>query len=434
MNDALLVGYARVDITPTEPVPLGGLGNADKRISTSVHDRLYTTCIAFTDADGETALLYTSDLIRAIRPLSERARAAIREVFDIAPEKIMFSGSHTHSGPEIYIDEKIPYMVTYKQMFVNQAVEAARIAMADRKPASLFIGRTADTDRMNFVRHYKKNEAGEWCAHQTDPDPLLQMLKIVRQGGQDILMMNWQAHPCMAYPHDRFCVSSDYIGPTRSYLEEKAGGLFVFFQGAAGNLTVCSKVKGEELTDDAEKYGALLGECALKALENMTPVAGGKIRSASRIVSLPVDHSDDHMVPDAEKIAALWHETNNGKEVKKAAAPYGINSPYHALAILRRANSEDYRDMELCALAIGELGITFSPYEMFCQSGEYVREHSPFDATFVISCANDAFNYLPSEIAFEYGCYEKDNRNFPRGSAEMLAYNFVSMLNRLKSE
>ena len=55
-NQALYVGYARLDITPEEPVPRGGMGNYATRISTSIRDRIYTTCTAFSDEQGETAL------------------------------------------------------------------------------------------------------------------------------------------------------------------------------------------------------------------------------------------------------------------------------------------------------------------------------------------------------------------------------------------
>jgi hypothetical protein len=51
--------------------------------------------------------------------------------------------------------------------------------------------------------------------------------------------------------------------------------------------------------------------------------------------------------------------------------------------------------------------------------------------TFVVSCCNGAFAYLASKAAFDYGCYEKDNRKFVRGTAEKVADNFVEMLKEM---
>ena len=100
-ENTIRAGYARVDITPTVSVPLAGIGNTSKRMSTSVRDPLYTTCLAFTDAEDHTVLLYTSDLIRSCGDVTERIRAAIREKLGIDEDCVMVSGTHTHSGPDL---------------------------------------------------------------------------------------------------------------------------------------------------------------------------------------------------------------------------------------------------------------------------------------------------------------------------------------------
>ena len=56
VSHILSVGYARVDITPKESVPLRGLGTSSERMSTDVIDPLYATCIAFSDETGNTIL------------------------------------------------------------------------------------------------------------------------------------------------------------------------------------------------------------------------------------------------------------------------------------------------------------------------------------------------------------------------------------------
>ena len=57
------VGHGRTDITPQESVPLRGYGSTSNRMSQTVLDPLYATCLALTDASGETALLFGLDLI-----------------------------------------------------------------------------------------------------------------------------------------------------------------------------------------------------------------------------------------------------------------------------------------------------------------------------------------------------------------------------------
>ena len=62
LNHVLKVGFGRTDISPTESVPLRGYGDTLTRMSTSVTERLYATCVAFTDESDNTVLIFHLDL------------------------------------------------------------------------------------------------------------------------------------------------------------------------------------------------------------------------------------------------------------------------------------------------------------------------------------------------------------------------------------
>ena len=55
---SLSVGYGRVDITPKESVRLAGWPGSESRLSDSVTWPIYATCIAFTDGEGQTLLVF----------------------------------------------------------------------------------------------------------------------------------------------------------------------------------------------------------------------------------------------------------------------------------------------------------------------------------------------------------------------------------------
>ena len=57
-NHTLSVGFGRTNISPTESVPLGGYGNTSTRMSQSIKDEIYATCIAISDETGNAILLY----------------------------------------------------------------------------------------------------------------------------------------------------------------------------------------------------------------------------------------------------------------------------------------------------------------------------------------------------------------------------------------
>ena len=93
------VGYARYDITPTEAVPLGGFGNCDKRISTNVLRRLYVSCIALTDEQDYTVLMFSCDFINPYAALMD-ARPVISQQTGVPEHQILVNSSHTHAGPD----------------------------------------------------------------------------------------------------------------------------------------------------------------------------------------------------------------------------------------------------------------------------------------------------------------------------------------------
>ena len=443
MEEKLLVGYARVDITPEETVPLAGYGNTSRRLSQNVRDPLYATCLAFTDSQGETALLYTTDLIRAYEDTTRRVRAELEKELGLPRHKVMIASTHTHSGPDLF-NTGFESVVNYKDMYVERLTKAAKLAMADRKEAKLFASE-ARPERMNFVRHYKMAD-GTYAGsnfgrfkdnvivdHTSPNDPQMPVVKIAREGGEDIVLMNWAAHPCFTGGLTEPNISADYIAEVRKYIEEKTGMRFAFFQGAAGNQNARSKIEGEHRTGDPVEYGALLGEYALQALENAKPVASGKVQGMLREKECTFDHSDDDKIEYAREVRKFWLESFDRPASCQLARKYGMNSPYAANSVISRYDRPVGGEMvEMGALTVGDLAFACAPYEMFAVNGVFIKENSPFENTFVVSCCNQGHNYLASEYAFEHGCYEVDQRKFPKGTAEALASTVTDMLKEMK--
>ena len=428
---SLQIGYARVDITPEMPVPLAGLGNTLNRISDNTLDRLLSTCLACTGSNGETVLIYTSDLIRAIPAILDRARASISEKYGIAPENIMFSNTHTHSATD-YFQEEHEGVIQATEMLIEKFTEAAGLALADRAPAVISAGES-HPQTLNFVRHYTKDpETGELTGHPYEPDNQLQLMKITREGAKDIVIMNWQAHPCFTSGYNKHDVSADYIHTFREMIEQETGMLFAFFLGASGDVNTRSRIKSEVIAPDRDTYGKLMHKYIAEALENQKPLEGEKVQILKKELTLEIDHSDDHRIADAQIVVDFWKETYDRKATDAMAKQYGINSPYHANAIIGRSKQPANLVMPVNVAVIGGLGFAFAPYEMFCKNGMFIKENSPCGATVVATCSNAGFSYLADDFAFTEQCYEVDVRRFPRGTAEKLASTFVSMLGEVE--
>ena len=444
----MMVGYGRRDCSPTYSVPLAGYGNTRMRMSQGVYDPLYVTCIAFTDAAGKSLLLFTADQIRSHVVWTQRVRRRIAAETGIPEDHIMLTAIHTHSGPDIgvAIGDDEPYYNTYMDAFSG----AAQDALADRRPVSAARAAKMDVEQMNYVRHYVLEDGTvigpnfgivgdrKVVRHTMPADTQLQTVRLQRDGARDILLVNWQAHPCMASTkttpfgtEHRLLCGPDYVGQWRERVEQDTECLFAFFQGAAGNVTTSSRIPEERNLTTTHEYGAAMCEAVVKTLEQERSVSLGDLKTRQMTFVGENDHSEDGLVEAARKIRVLWAETNDTRACMLAAQPYGIHSAYHAGAIITRAGIEGKESMELDAFAVGDLAFVTAPYEMFCNNGQYIKEKSPYPVTFVLSCANGNFNYLASKEAFVHGCYEVDNRRFPEGTAEKAADCLVEMLKGL---
>ena len=132
--DQCYVGYARADFTPDESVPLRGYGLSSERMSQNVLNQLYLTCLAFRDEQGECALIYAMDICSPGNVCTERWRPAVSRATGIPMERIMVSGSHTHSAPALdSLDD--PSIVRLKERLEVLFVQTAQAALADcRRP------------------------------------------------------------------------------------------------------------------------------------------------------------------------------------------------------------------------------------------------------------------------------------------------------------
>lgn len=441
MEKMIKVGYGRADITPKESIPLGGYGNGRNRFSEEIRDKLFATCIAFTDAEDNTVLLFTTDTIRMDNAIANGARDILCPEFGLPRENIQVASTHTHSAPETTMTN-IPAVVAYRDQVSLALAEAGRKAMADRLPAIPYVGFT-QTERMNFIRHYRMAD-GTYCGanfgsmasgvvgHASASDPWLQVIKFSRVGGKDVMLVNFQAHACFTGGMDKKVVSSDYIGALRRYVQTMTNAQFAYFLGAAGNHNGVSFYPREHRTTDVEEYGKLLGEYVLRALEAPVQVRSGKVAVCRRSLELELDHSDDHKVDACRAIQDLWTETLDRNLCNAKAREIGLNSIYAANCVVNRSALPKSENMDIYTIRVGDLAFACAPYEMFAASGMQIKDYSPFSMTFVVSCCNHSYAYLATDLAFTHGCYEVDTRRYPRGTAEKLANNFVEMLTEMK--
>lgn len=431
----LLTGFGKVDYTPDFGVGLAGHGGDFERRNTDVIAPVYITCVA-AQQDGVTALLYTVDTCGFRREHANRFRAAIEAATGVPETNIVFGATHSHNCPSM-VPEEEPTVAKTLEMMVDAAVQAAQTAIADLAPTRIFAAKPV-LPGLNFTRHYRlaggkrttynsgmKKDAVK-TGHLGPSDPQMVLVRFAREEKQDIVLVNWQAHPDDAKKIGFTSIAPGFIGPVRDQLEQLSGCHVAYFNGASGNQVRSSQIP--ELTHGLEwdAYGKHLAYKAYAAFGTMIPVEADGIRFTRHILPVRICHLDEEKLEICEEIVKI-----NAQEGRRAAMEVcranGVTTPRHAAGVLMRARMGETGELELNALRIGQLAFAVNTCETFSDQGLFIKNYSPFEFTLMITGNR---SYLASMQSFDYRCYEAVGGSgyYERGTAEKVADKLVDML------
>ena len=432
-------GFGMTDITPQDSVPMASYGDDLRRFSEGRFTPLEARALAVTDENGDSLIMITGDLSWAPDFLGCHIRERIEKELGVPQDHVVLSGIHTHASVAANHDH-LPEVVRYQELYINGMTEAARRAMADRKPAEVYVG-SAISERMNFVRRYIMDD-GSLCGdnaygtgtvisgHESAADPELQMMRIVRQGGRDILMVNFQAHPHLEGKTKM--LSYQTVGAFRAQAEDRFGVHCMYWNGAAGNINSHSRIKPENRTMDRDEWAKIMVDYAEKAMPSLCRVKTGPIKVAGVTCTARVNHMYDRIVEQALDVQKYFKDGHSAQETAQYAWQFGIHSYYHACRIVANAKAGDSRDIYLFAFSFGDVAGVVVPYEMFDTNGMFIKRNSPFQKTFIVGYSYPAYcGYIPSELGFRNGGYEADNCTYAPGTAEELAGQYLELLKKM---
>ncbi len=371
------IGIATVDITPPLGVAMAGYGPR-KGVAESVGHPLRAEALVCRDGKDAWALV-TSDVIGYPREMVERVRADAAGRTGLAPEAILISGTHTHSGPaamRVYKSELTDVDHRYREDLEKKLAELVASAWEACEPGHFEVA-GAEAPGLASNRRVVADDGtatNEWVdaegKHTGYYDPSVLLVGVARPGGwRDALLVNYGCHPVTLGPRS-LALSPDYPGYTKDLVESRSSGMTVLFALAgAGNINprVCIQVGAEY----PKQMGERLGEIVLRAMGDLQPASPGPVASSRR----------------------PW------RLVSRRRWPEG--SP--------RKTGEEI-ETEILAVRAGDLAMLALPGELFSEYTARFRQAGPVPHTLVISIANDSVGYLPTDEGEAQGGHEINGR------------------------
>lgn len=432
-NPPLRVGYSKICITPKSPV---ALSSSNQPTYSGVYEDVYVTCIALSDADDNTVLMFTADISYTNASNQTAFIRVASEATGVPESNISYSCTHNHSG----LDPSGTVITLLK----NAMKEGGVAAMEDRAPATLEIG-SAYPEGFNFVRHYQTAD-GDWvgdnyyaasgkkaATSERPADNEMQMMHFVREGKENVLLLNWQAHGTYTYKKEYLC--TDFVGSLRDEVAAKTGTLVAYFQGAAGNINPWSELKDNKFEHSLEgvtAYGTALAQYPIEAMSTLKAVDATDISLSETVYAAKVRADSSDLIMAASAYNQVREGGGSHAEAIVAAGGL-IHGDQGAEYVSHRARKAGTIDITLRAVRLGDVAFIIAPYEMFDDTGVHIKETSPYDMTFILCYSNGRAGYIPSATCIDHGCYEFEGSVFEKGTAEVLADMYLDLLNGLKN-
>ncbi|MFW9819527.1 MAG: neutral/alkaline non-lysosomal ceramidase N-terminal domain-containing protein [Candidatus Thorarchaeota archaeon] len=247
------------------PVFLAGFGDPGERPASAVHDDIYARCLIL-NYHGTTMVFVALDLIGYFIDQVDLIRTEIEDEYGIDADNIIIACTHTHSGPDTLGLWNLPYPTPgvnwpYMEFIANQIKQC--ISQAYQNMESAYI-RFASA----IVPGLMKNSRDEGRVY-----PNLEVMKVQSRKGDNIAtMINYAGHPEVLWS-DNLELSADYVGYLCNKIEQKLGGIAIFFNGALGGM-ITPDVE-EHTFEKAEEIGHMLAYATIKALKSRKSYAWG---------------------------------------------------------------------------------------------------------------------------------------------------------------
>ncbi len=358
-------------ITPDPLLPVsGGIGTPQP--ATQQKGDLFVRAMVLELGDTRVAFV-SVDNLGWPAVLGDRSRALVT---GIPPGNILIGATHTHSAPDAYgfpgQDGEHHADLAYLDHCVQLIADAVNEAVGRLQPAHVNVAMGDAKGKIAF-NYYAEDLY----------DPRCGVIQAVSASGEVIAtLVNYAIHP-EVIGSKRGILSPDLCGPLYERIEQRAGGVAVFMNGALGGMvTADNRPDGPGVVVDpwAEcvRIGTLLADEALRLLDEGGLAASPELACVHSTVTFPIES------PLMRHILAH--------------SPLRYDTP---------SGPDDSIATQLNALRIGPATILTIPGEALPNIGYYLKRNMNSDFPFLFGLTNDAFGYILTKV--DYDSFERYN-------------------------
>jgi hypothetical protein len=421
----LKAGIARIDITPSENLYMGGYDESGRPgPSDGVYGKIFIRAIVFDDNLQRIAFVET-DIVSFPNKDYNIFRNLISGATGIPVKNIILGCVHNHAAP--VPSEKNAGSVWYKNLNKN-FIKAVNDAIADLEPVKTGGGtgrsaiamnrRKRMTDTVSYITFDENNSSQSYGRYKTDKPVLIRemdgvyrlganpegpiddevtILRIDKMSGvPKAVFINYACHGTSLGARNNK-ISPEWNGHMLEYIEKQIPGVTgIFAQGAAGDINprFVGGLDGyEDNLENTARLGYEIGKEVVKVF--------GAIKT-----DIPIN-PEIKIVQDDIELPKKYGEVM--KDFRNTTIPVPVT-----------------------VIRIDEFAWVTFPGELFHEIGKAVKAgtHAPYP--FLAGYSNGSVGYLPTQQSHSEGGYEPTSTRFDPVAEKIFLYRVGKLLTRLQ--
>ena len=365
-----------------------------------------------------------------------------------------------------------PKLVPAGQDFLDQLVATAKRLPALLQPVTVWWAEGSE-GRISYNRKGRRADGTSYLIREEDRDLLgvdfngdidrqapIVVLKNAR-GEPVTAITQFTSHPCSCFHPEKPIVFGDWpqvaCEHVAAHLSPSRPMAVSFLQGCAGDVNSKGMFRGD--VELSKKYGRMLADSYIKALERLQPSSRDGLEYAVEKVRIPLAPlpSEETLKAEIAEMEDFIRRANAGDENTLLCVgqnfPRELTPAYRGKLIemvlpwskwalnLRQTGKADtvakFLEVEIQVFRIGDVGIVGMPFEPFQGIGRQIRAGSKMPLTIPCGYANISFGYLtdgPNTGDGEYQSahyrYSKFRPPYAKPAGDVVAVKAVEILNR----
>jgi len=376
---------------------------ARDRPSEAVLNKLWAKALVLEDAQGQRAVLVSTDLLGLPQAISDHIKASLQEKFGFTKAQVLLNSSHTHSGPvlegaltDIYPldDPQRVKIAQYSRWLEARIADLVGQAVRNLGPASV----SSANGVTRFQVNRRNNDAGlltQLTELKGPNDYAVPVIKVLDTKGKvKAIAFAYACHPTTL---DTYQWSGDYVSFAQEELEKAyPNATALFFQGAGADQNPLPR----RTIPLARQYGRELSAAVERVLDEKMLVLEPKLTTAYQEIDLALaDAPTDEKLNEMAKSTVVYYQRWAKRLLaqKEKGTPFAKSAPY-PIQVWRLG------DQPIVALG-GELLIEYA-----------IKIKQIYgERTFVFGYSNFVMGYIPSTTVLREGGYEGDTSQMVYG-------------------